>query len=72
MKPSPVKGLRGSGGGEGLIEMGVLFNLEKTTVSVIHKELGYNAKWKNSNTRRVEVMQRRIRIKTIPDQSVID
>ena len=37
MKPSPVKGLRGSGGGEGLIEMGVLFNLEKTTVSVIHK-----------------------------------
>ena len=60
------------GGGEGLIEMGVLFNLEKTTVSVIHKELGYNAKWENSNTRRVEVMQRRIRIKTIPDQSVID
>ena len=32
-----MKGLRGSGGGEGLIEMGVLFNLEKTTVSVIHK-----------------------------------
>ena len=27
----------GRGGGEGLIEMGVLFNLEKTTVSVIHK-----------------------------------
>ena len=59
-------------GGEGLIEIGVLFNLEKTTVSVIHKELGYNAKWKNSNTRRVEVMQRMIRIKTIPDHSVID
>ena len=36
-----MKGLRGSGGGggggEGLIEMGVLFNLEKATVSVIHK-----------------------------------
>ena len=60
------------GGGEGLIEKGVLFNLEKTTVPVIYKELGYNAKWKNSNTRRVEVMQQRIRIKTIPDQSVID
>ena len=59
-------------GGEGLIEKGVLFNLEKTTVPVIYKELRYNAKWKNSNTRRVEVMQRRIRIKTIPDQSVID
>ena len=27
----------GAGGGEGLIEMGVLFNLEKATVSVIHK-----------------------------------
>ena len=41
LKPSPVKGLRGSGGGGGggggLIVLGVLFNLEKTTVSVIHK-----------------------------------
>ena len=62
----------GGGRGVGLIEKGVLFNLEKTTVPVIYKELGYNAKWKNSNTRRMEVMQQRIRIKTIPDQSVID
>ena len=29
------------GGGGGLIETGGLFNLETTTVSVLHKELGY-------------------------------
>ena len=32
--------LRGGGGG-GLIETGGLFNLEKTMVSVLHKELEY-------------------------------
>ena len=31
------------GGGGGLIETGGLFNLEKTMVSVLHKELEYEA-----------------------------
>ena len=67
---------------EGLIETGGLFegwgglfNLEKTMVSVLHKELEYKVeKLKN---KKFSVMQLRIRIKsklpvgklTIPDQS---
>ena len=50
------------GGGGGLHRDGGLFNLEKTMVSVLHKEL--DTKWKSSSTRRLEVMQTRIRIKS--------
>ena len=63
------------GGRGSLIETGGLFNLEKTMVFVLHKELGY--KWKSSSTKRLEVVQPRIRVKSelfqlvnkIPDQS---
>ena len=41
---------------------GGLFYLEKTIVSVLHKELEY--KEKNLSTVRLEVMQLRIRIKS--------
>ena len=40
-----------------------LFNLEKTMVSVLHKELEYKV-GKSSSTRRLEVMQPRIRIRS--------
>ena len=40
-----------------------LFNLEKTMVSVLHKELEYKVE-KLTRTRRLEVMSPRIRIKS--------
>ena len=49
-------------GGRGLIERGRLLNLEKTMVFVLHKEPVY--KWKSSSTKRLEVVQPRIRVKS--------
>ena len=60
----PIKPL----GGQGLIEIGGylrdggLFNVEKTMVSVLHKELEY--KVEKLKYKRLEVMQPRIRIKS--------
>ena len=48
--------------GGGLIETGGLFDLEKTMVFVLHKELVY--KWKSLSTKRLEVVQPRIRVKS--------
>ena len=62
---NPIKPL---GGGQGLIEIGGylrdggLFNVEKTMVSVLHKELEY--KVEKLKYKRLEVMQPRIRIKS--------
>ena len=62
---NPIKPL---GGGQGLIEIGGylrdggLFNVEKTMVSVLHKELEY--KVEKLKHKRLEVMQARIRIKS--------
>ena len=50
------------GGGGSIIETGGFFNLEKTMAFVIHRELGY--KWKSSSTKRLEVVQPRIRVKS--------
>ena len=55
-------------GGQGLIEIGGylrdggLFNVEKTMVSLLHKELEY--KVEKLKYKRLEVMQARIRIKS--------
>ena len=63
---NPIKPL--GGGGQGLIEIGGylrdggLFNVEKTMVSVLHKELEY--KVEKLKYKRLEVMQPRIRIKS--------
>jgi len=46
----------------GLFERGSLFNLEKTMVLVLHKELEY--KLEKLNDKRLEVMQPRIRSKS--------
>ena len=46
----------------GLIETGGFFDLEKTMVFVLHKELVY--KWKSLSTKRLEVVQPRIRVKS--------
>ena len=60
----PIKPL----GGQGLIEIGGylrdggLFNVEKTMVSVLHKELEY--KVEKLKYKRLEAMQPRIRIKS--------
>ena len=65
---NPIKPLGGGGGGQGLIEIGGylrdggLFNVEKTMVSVLHKELEY--KVEKLKYKRLEVMQPRIRIKS--------
>ena len=53
----PIKP-RGGGGGGG----GGLFNVEKTMVSLLHKELEY--KVEKLKYKRLEVMQPRIRIKS--------
>ena len=50
------------GGGGGLIDTGGFFDLEKTMVFVLHKELVY--KWKSLSTKRLEVVQPRIRVKS--------
>ena len=50
------------GGGGGLIETGGFFDLEKTMVFVLHKELVN--KWKSLSTKRLEVVQPRIRVKS--------
>ena len=47
--------MRGGGG---------LFNLEKTMVSVLHKELEYKVEKPKNKKLRLEVMQQRIRIKS--------
>ena len=49
-------------GGGGLIETGGLFNLEKKTVSVLHKELEY--KVEKLKYKKLEVMQPRIKNKS--------
>ena len=46
----------------GLFERECLFNLEKTVVSVLHKELEY--KVEKLNYKKVEVMQPRIKNKS--------
>ena len=45
-----------------MIEMGGLFNLETTIVSVLHKELEY--KVEKHKYKMLEVLQQRIRIKS--------
>ena len=50
------------GGGGGLIEMGSLFNLKPTMVSVLHKEL--DCKVEKLKYKKFSVMQPRIRIKS--------
>ena len=50
------------GGVGGLIETGGFFDLEKTMVFVLHKELVN--KWKSLSTKRLEVVQPRIRVKS--------
>ena len=51
-------GLIGEGGGGGLL------NLEKTMVLFVHKELEYKVENLKTSTRRFEVIQPRIRIKS--------
>ena len=68
IKPIKPRGGGGGGGGRGLIEIGGylrdggLFNVEKTMVSLLHKELEY--KVEKLKYKRLEVMQPRIRIKS--------
>ena len=50
------------GGGEVLMETGGLFNLAKTMVSVLHKELEY--KVEKLKYKKLEVMQPRIKTKS--------
>ena len=50
------------GGGEVLMENGGLFNLAKTMVSVLHKELEY--KVEKLKYKKLEVMQPRIKTKS--------
>ena len=52
----------GPGGGEVLMETGGLFNLAKTMVSVLHKELEY--KVEKLKYKKLEVMQPRIKTKS--------
>ena len=52
----------GGGGGEVLMETGGLFNLAKTMVSVLHKELEY--KVEKLKYKKLEVMQPRIKTKS--------
>ena len=49
-------------GGGGLNRDWGFFDLEKTMVFVLHKELVY--KWKSLSTKRLEVVQPRIRVKS--------
>ena len=50
--------------GGSLIEMGGLFNLENTLVSILHEELEYEVEKLMTSKRRLEVMQPKIRIKS--------
>ena len=52
----------GEGGGGGLMETGGLFNLAKTMVSVLHKELEY--KVEKPKYKKLEVMQPRMKNKS--------
>ena len=56
------KSIWGGGRAGGLMETGGFFDLEKTMVFVLHKELVY--KWKSLSTKRLEVVQPRIRVKS--------